>query len=112
VDSAQRYVAFDLHKRQVTVAAVDQAKDVVLPPRRFPLARLQEWATKHLRPADHVVMEAGPNTWHAYDVVEPLVALLVVADPRKLRAMAAGAPKTDGRDALFPARLLAADMVP
>jgi len=112
VDSAQRYVAFDLHKRQVTVAAVDQAKDVVLPPRRFPLARLQEWATKHLRPADHVVMEAGPNTWHAYDVVEPLVALLVVADPRKLRAMAAGAPNTDGRDALFPARLLAADMVP
>jgi transposase len=57
-------------------------------------------------------MEAGPNTWHAYDIVEPLVARLVVADPRKLRAMAAGAPKTDTRDALLPAMLLAADMVP
>jgi len=111
-DAAQRYVAFDLHKRQVTVAAVDQAKAVVLAPRQVALSRLEKWCHQHLRSQDQVVMEAGPNTWHAYDIVEPVVSLVVVADPRKLRAMAAGAPKTDARDAIFPATLLAAEMVP
>jgi len=108
----QRFVAFDLHNSQVTIAAVYRDQEVAMKPLSVPLRRLAEWCAKHLRSTDHVVMEAGPNTWHAYDLVVKFVEHVAVADARKLRAMAGGAPKTDKRDALFPVRLLAAGMVP
>jgi transposase len=73
---------------------------------------LESWARKNLRPCDKVVIEAGPNSWFVHDCLEPLCAEVVVADSRRLRAMVAGAPKTDQRDALAPARFLAAGIVP
>lgn len=108
----QRFVALDLHKKSVTIAAVFRDQEVAVKPRNVPLRHLHHWCRKNLRVTDQVVMETGPNTWHAYDLVVGFVQRVAVADARKLRAMAGGAPKTDKRDALFPARLLAVGMVP
>lgn len=108
----QRFFGMDLHKKQVTIAAVYQDQEVAMAPLRIPLRRLARWCVKHLRSTDQVVIETGPNTWHAHDLLVAHVARVVVGDSRKLRAMAGGVPKTDKRDSLLPARLLAAGMVP
>ena len=77
-----RFVAFDVHKSYVLVAALDAALQVVLPPRRVRLAELSEWAAKALRPTDRVVLEATSNAWTLYDLLAPLVAEVQVAHPR------------------------------
>jgi hypothetical protein len=57
------YVALDLHKSYIVGGAVDDQGQVVLNPRRVPSAKFEEWAKKHLRPTDAVVLEAGSSTW-------------------------------------------------
>jgi len=64
------------------------------------------WA---LYPADVVVIEAGtPSSWVADHLVS-LGARVIVADPRKLRAVTADVRKSDLRDARMLARLGLAD---
>ncbi len=58
------------------------------------------------------MLEATSNAWALYDRVKPLVARVVVANPLKLKLIAASTVKTDRRDTLALARLLAADLVP
>ena len=57
-----RYVGLDVHKRVVEVCIVDQAGNVVHR-ERFALNRrtLELFATKVLRPSDHVALEATTN---------------------------------------------------
>jgi transposase len=111
-DNDVRFVALDIHKTYAMVAALDAQQTVVLPPRRVPLAQLTEWARRHLRPTDQVVLEATTNTWAIYDQLTPRVARLVVAHPAQVRLIAASLVKTDTRDTLSLARLLAANLVP
>ena len=108
----QRYVAFDVHKSYVMVAAVNAAQEVVLPPRRIPFSRFETWITKHLKPTDQVVLEATTNAWYVHDLLEPLVARVVVAHPYQVKLIAAAAVKTDKRDTLALAKLLAANLIP
>jgi transposase len=108
----QRYVAFDVHKSYVMVAAVNAAQEVVLPPRRIPFSRFESWITTHLKPADQVVLEATTNAWYVHDVLEPLVARVVVAHPYRVKLIAAAAVKTDKKDTLALAKLLAANLIP
>ncbi|NJN68724.1 MAG: hypothetical protein HC884_19485, partial [Chloroflexaceae bacterium] len=65
-------------------------------------------ARQHLRATDQVVFEATTHAWYLHDLLQPLVARVVVADPGKLHAKIATPVKTDKRDTLAMAELLAA----
>jgi len=109
---AIRYVGLDVHKHYVMVGAVDQSQQTVLPPRKVALADLQSWAEKYLQPTDHVVLEATTNAWYVHDLLEPLVERVVVAHPPQVKLIAAAMVKTDKKDTMTLARLLAANLIP
>jgi hypothetical protein len=52
------------------------------------------------------------NTWNLYDLLVPLVSRVVVADPTQVKVIAASFVKTDKRDTLALAKLLAANLIP
>jgi transposase len=109
---SRRYVALDVHKHYCVVAGVDREGKVLLHPVRVEHAALEGWLQKNLRVTDHVVLESTTNAWHVYDLLEPLVERVVVANPIKVKQIAQARVKTDIRDTLILARLLAANLVP
>ena len=108
----QRYVALDIHKHYCVIAAVDREGRVVLPPVRVEHTDLEGWLKKNLCTSDYVVIESTTNAWHVYDLLEPLVERVLVANPIKVKQIARARVKTDIRDTLILARLLAANLVP
>jgi transposase len=110
--TSRRYVALDIHKHYCVVAGVDCEGRVVLQPVRVEHADLEGWLQKNLRKSDHVVIESTTNAWHVYDLLEPLVERVVVANPIQVKQIAHARVKTDIRDTLILARLLAANLVP
>jgi len=111
-DSSPRFVALDVHKAYVVIGAVDATQTVVLPPRRVSLAQFADWVGQHLFPTDQVVLESTINAWTFYDQLVPLVSRVVVANPAQVKLIAASVVKTDKRDTLALARLLAANIIP
>src|SRR6266568_2107357 len=107
-----RFVGLDVHRRYATVAAVDRKQQVVLTARRIDFEHFEDWIRKHLRPNDTVTLEATSNAWYLHDLVAPLVASVTVANPIQVALIAKARVKTDPRDALTLARLLAAGMLP
>ncbi len=110
--SPKRYVALDIHKHYSVVAGVDREGEEIVTPCRVEHLDLEVWLGKHLMPTDRVVIESTTNAWHVYDLLEPLVAEVLVANPIKVKQIACARVKTDNRDALILARLLAANLVP
>jgi len=108
----KRYVALDIHKHYCVIAGVDREGRVVLNPVRVEHVDLEGWLKKNLCSTDHVVIESTTNAWHVYDLLEPLVERVVVANPIKVKQIAQARVKTDIRDTLILARLLAANLVP
>jgi transposase len=108
----KRYVGLDVHKHYVMVAAVNAQQEVVLRPQRVPLVALEGWVKKHLQPTDEVVLEATSNAWYVHDLLQPLVARVVVGHPYHIKLIAAAMVKTDRRDTLTLCRLLAVNMIP
>jgi transposase len=109
---SRRYAALDIHKHYCIIAAVDRDGRVVLHPVRVEHADLEGWLKKNLRESDHVVIESTTNAWHVYDLLERWVERVVVANPIKVKQIAQARVKTDSRDTLILARLLAANLVP
>ncbi len=107
-----RYVALDIHKHYSVVAGVDRDGQEILPPCRVEHLDLENWLPKHLLRTDRVVIESTTNAWHVYDLLEPLVAEVLVANPIKVKQIACARVKTDKKDTLILARLLAANLVP
>jgi len=107
-----RYVGLDVHKHYVMVGAVDRYQQMLLPPRKVSLLEFEGWAKKHLRPTDEVVLEATTNAWYIHDLVEPLVGRVVVTHPPHIKLIAAAMVKTDKKDTMTLAKLLAVGMVP
>jgi len=110
--SQKRFFGLDVHKAYIMVAAVNADKEVVLKPRRVSWPHFESWMNKTLSPSDEVVLEATTNAWHVHDLLAPKVANVIVAHPYHVKLIAAAAVKTDKRDALALARLLAANMIP
>lgn len=108
----RRYVALDIHKHYCVVAGVDREGRVVLHPVRVEHADLEGWLQKNLLASDQVVIESTTNAWHVYDLLEPLAERVVVANPIQVKQIANARVKTDSRDTLILARLLAANLVP
>lgn len=109
---ARRYVALDIHKHYCVVAGVDREGRKLLPPVRVEHADLEGWLKERLQASDQVVIESTTNAWHVYDLLRPLVERVVVANPIKVKQIACARVKTDIRDTLILARLLAANLVP
>jgi transposase len=109
---AIRYVALDIHKHYCVIAGVDREGRVLLQPVRIEHADLESWLKKHLGSTDQVVLESTTNAWHVYDLLAPWVERVVVANPIRVKQIAQARVKTDIRDTLILARLLAANLVP
>lgn len=107
-----RYVALDIHKHYCVVAGVDREGRVLLQPVRVEHVDLEGWLKKNLLSRDQVVIESTTNAWHVYDLLVPLVERVVVANPIRVKQIAQARVKTDIRDTLILARLLAANLVP
>ena len=107
-----RFVGLDVHRWYATVAAVDSNQQVVLTARRIDFNDFDEWVRKHLRRTDVVTLEATSNAWHLYDMLAPRVASVTVANRIQVALIAKARVKTDPRDALTLARLLAVGMLP
>lgn len=112
MSQSTRYVGLDVHKHYVMVGAVDQTQQTVLPPRKVALAELEGWAEKYLRPTDYVVLEATTNAWYVHDLLAPLVGRVVVAHPPQVKLIAAAMVKTDKKDTMTLAKLLAVNLIP
>jgi transposase len=110
--ASRRNVALDIHKHYCVIAGVDRGGHVLLQPVRVEHADLEGWLKKNLCPSDWVVIESTTNAWHVYDLLEPLVETVLVANPIKVKQIASARVKTDIRDTLILARLLAANLVP
>ena len=110
--SGERYVALDVHKQYVVVGAVNALQQVVLAPRRVDLDDFSSWSQQHLRSTDAVVLEATTNAWHLCDQLGPQVASVTVAHPILVKLITSARVKTDARDTLHLARLLAAGLIP
>ena len=111
-NSSPRFIALDIHKHYALVAAVDREGQPLMKPRKVTNEQLPDWATGHLFPDDLVVIESTTNAWHVYDLLAPLVAEVKVANPIRIKQIAQARTKTDKRDALILARLLAANLIP
>jgi len=107
-----RYIGLDIHKHYSVVAGVDREGEEVLEACWIAHEDLEKWSAKHLRSSDRVVIESTTNAWHVYDLLEPLVAKVLVANPIKVKQIACARVKTDKKDTLILARLLAANLVP
>lgn len=110
--NSKRYVALDIHKHYCVIAGVDRDGRVLLQPVRVEHADLEAWLKQNLCSTDQVVIESTTNAWHVHDLLEPLVERVVVANPIKVKQIAQARVKTDIRDTLILARLLAANLVP
>jgi transposase len=108
----RRYLALDIHKHYSVVAGVNFEGQVVLEPVRIEHADLEGWLAKHIQSTDYVVIESTTNAWHIYDLLEPLAEKVLVANPIKMKQIAQARVKTDIRDTLILARMLAANMIP
>ena len=107
-----RFVALDLHKDYIVVGAVDVQQRVVLAPRRIAAAAFETWARTELTASDAVVLEATTTAWQIHDLLVPLVASVTVAHPLMVKLIAAARVKTDRRDTINLAKLLAANLTP
>lgn len=108
----QRFIGLDVHKSSLVVAAVDSQQTILLHPRRIAIDDLADWLEGHLQPTDAVVLEAGSMAWSIHDMLESLVGQITVAHTAQVKLIASSLIKTDKRDALVLARLLAANLIP
>jgi transposase len=108
----ERFLALDIHKHYVLVGGMNSLKEWVLRPRKVQMSRFPEWVQKNLRPTDAVVLESTSNAWEIYDLISPLVAKAVVANPLKVGQIAGSKVKTDKLDVERLLILLIADIVP
>jgi transposase len=109
---SRRYLALDIHKYYSIVAGVNFDGQVILEPVRVEHADLEAWLKKHIQATDYVVIESTTNAWYIFDLLEPLAEKVLVANPIKVKRIAQARVKTDIRDTLILARLLAANMIP
>lgn len=109
---SKRFFGFDLHKNFIVVAAVNAKQEVILKPYKISSVDLEDWIIKHITREDEVVIEAMSCSWVIYDFLVRYASRVVVAHPYHVKLIASSFVKTDKRDAVALARLLAANILP
>jgi len=107
-----RYIAIDIHKHYVLLGGMNAQREWVLRTRKVRMSRFPEWVLKNLIPTDAVVIESTSNAWEVYDLIAPIVAKAVVANPLKVGEISGAKVKTDRLDVERLLTLLIADIVP
>jgi transposase len=107
-----RFFGFDIHKQFIVAAAVNAHQEVIVRPCKISSANLEDWILKHLEQDDEVVLEAMSGSWIIHDLLAQRVSRVVVAHPYHVKLIASSFVKTDKRDAIALARLLAANILP
>jgi transposase len=112
-----RYFAgLDVHLAYVSVAVVTRAGEVILEQRvdaRRPEALLAALAPYHTPEVPlEAVVETCPFWPWLYELLEPAGVRMHLAHAKELRAIATSHRKTDERDAVLLARMLAAGLIP
>jgi transposase len=109
---SKRFFGLDTHKNFIVAAAVNAQQEVIIRPCKIASADLEDWIFKHLGREDEVVLEAMSGSWIIHDLLVERVSRVVVAHPYHIKLIASSFVKTDKRDAIALARLLAANIVP
>ncbi|MCG2785189.1 MAG: IS110 family transposase [Anaerolineae bacterium] len=109
---SKRFFGFDVHKNFIVAAAVNTHQEVIVRPQKISSVDLEAWVPKHLTKNDEVVIEAMSCSWVVYDLLAQHASRVVVAHPNHVKLIAASFVKTDKRDAIALARLLAANILP
>jgi transposase len=112
IETYERYLALDIHKHYLVVGGVNSFQEIVFSPRRVDYERWEGWMKANLKSTDAIVLEATTNAWQIYDQVAPYVGRAVVAHAGLVKLIAYAKVKTDHRDVLNLARLLAAGLIP
>jgi transposase len=107
-----RYIGIDIHKHYLVIGGMNSQKEWVLRTRKVRMSRFPEWVQKNINPSDAVVIESTSNAWEIYDLLAPLVAKAVVANPLKVGEISGAKVKTDRLDVERLLTLLIADIVP
>ncbi len=87
-------------------------QEIIVRPCKIASADLEDWILKHLGREDEVVFEAISDSWIIHDLLAERVSRIVVAHPYHIKLIASSFVKTDKRDSIALARLLAANIVP
>lgn len=105
------YAGIDLHKRTLVVA-IENESGLIDKPKTFACkdTKLIHQYFDHLRPFRAVIEASGSYRW-LYDLLS-LIGEIVLAHPRRLKAIVDGRAKTDKKDATLLVRLLKADLIP
>lgn len=112
MEKSIRYVGLDVHKRHVMIAAVNEQQEILITPQKVAIQHFPIWSQVHMSPTDHVALEATSNVWEIHDQLQPFVGSVSVANTFQLKLISASATKTDKKDALVLAKLLAANLLP
>jgi transposase len=100
----------DLHRRRSYVVLMD-AKGEITDQRRLPNDAMPDYVAQ-LPKNTFAVLEATTNWSYMYDVLSEGAAKVVMAHPKRVKAIAAARIKTDKIDATILAHLARADLLP
>ena len=107
-----RSIALDVHRDFCEVAIKDGGERCARPGASRPAPTELELFAQSLAPDDQVALEATGPALQIARVLEPHVGRVVIANTRKLRAIAEAKVKTDKLDARTLCELLAAGFLP
>jgi transposase len=109
---SKRFFGFDLHKNFIVAAAVNAKQEIIFKPHKINSVDLEDWISKNITHHDEVVIEAMSSAWIIYDILVQYASRVIVAHPYHVKLIASSFVKTDKRDAVALARLLAANILP
>jgi transposase len=105
-----QYVAFDVHQATISAAVLDRSgKLITQAVFQTEAAAIRDFLGG-LRGAVHLTFEEGTQAQWLFDLARPLVAELIVCNPRENHSMKRGS-KSDQKDALQLATLLRAGLL-
>ena len=108
----RRFISLDIHRSYAVIGGVNAQMQIVMKPKRVDNEHLEAWVQENLKSEDWAVIESTSNAWHVHDLLKKHVAEVKVANPLMVKLIAAAPVKTDGRDVMHLARLLAIGWLP
>lgn len=106
----QHYLGVDLHRRRSYVVLMDN-QGKLIDQRRLPNDAMPDYVAQ-LPKSTFAVLEATGNWSYMYDVLEEGADEVVLAHPKRVKAIAAARIKTDKIDANILAHLARVDLLP
>jgi transposase len=106
----QYYLGVDLHRKRTYVVLMD-SQGAICDQRRMTNAAMTDYVAR-LPANTFAVLEATGNWSYMYDVLAAKLDTVVLAHPKRVRAIAAARIKTDRIDATIWAHLARADLLP